>query len=339
MTKGFFALRRHLLRTTVALTAAVGLAGLADIAPAVAMDAQITVKGGQVRGAFNRTASAWAAYATQNVPGVKASAEASAGSLDNIRTVGGGKAELGLAFASDMYNAYRGQDAFKQAYKNMRAVTFLMGSVGHFVVPADSDIKALEDIKGKTISMGGPGSGSAKSLTALLQHMGLWGQFTPVYAGRKSPEQLKAGKVAAYNWHPGLGNAMIRDTASSMKIRFINMDAPAKASGFYDKFPYFGPTVIPAGTYPGVDVDTPTFGTGTVMISHAGVSEDVIYKITKGVFSDAGKKFLVSSAGKVANQMTLENAFRTVSIPLHPGAAKFFAEAGVSIPAELKPGS
>ena len=152
---------------------------------------------------------------------------------------------MGLVFASDLFDGFRGLGAFKSKQSNVRALTHLFGSVGHFVVPASSNIKTLEDIKGKTISMGGPGSGSAKNLTKLLKQAGLWGTFKDVYAGRKSPDQLKNGKIDAYNWHPGLGNAMIRDTATSMKIRFIDLDETARKSGFYEKFPYFSTTVIP----------------------------------------------------------------------------------------------
>lgn len=186
-----------LLRSAIIAVAVASTTALVSV-DAVAQT-RITIKGGQVNGAFNRTASAWAAYVSKNVAGVSATAEASAGSLDNTRTVNSGEAEMGIAFASELYQGYRGVGSFKKKQANIRGITFLFGSVGHFVVPADSDIKKLEDIAGKTISMGGPGSGSAKSLTALLKHAGLWGKFKPVYAGKKSPAQLKNGKVAAYN--------------------------------------------------------------------------------------------------------------------------------------------
>ena len=325
-------------RTLCALASAAMLSAMAVASiPAVAADAGVTIRGGQVRGAFNRTAGAWAVYLTQNVPGLKASAEASAGSRDNIRAVNFGVAEMGMVFASDLFKAYNAQGSFKKPHKNVRALTFLFASVGHFVVPADSDIKTLEDIEGKTISMGGPGSGSAKNLTALLEHIGLWGKFKAVYAGKKSPEALKNGKIHAYNWHPGLGNAMIRDTAASMKIRFIDMNAPARKSGFYEKFPYFGPTEIPAGVYPDVDVDTATFGTGSLMIANKDMPADLVYAVLNAVYSDGGKDYLEKSAGKIARQMTTVNGLRAITVPLHPGAARFWKERGKSIPSKLMP--
>jgi TRAP transporter TAXI family solute receptor len=298
---------------------------------------RITMKGGQIRGAYNRWTSAYAVYLTKELPGIQVSSESSTGSSENVRSVNSGAVELALTFSSDSYLGWRGQAHFKKPQKNLRTMTYLFGSVGHLLVPANSSIKKIEDLKGKTISMGGPGSGSAKNLTALLKHLGMWGSFKPVYLGRKSPEAMRNGKIAGYNWHPGLGNAMIRDTATMMKIRFINMDAPAKKSGFYKKYPYFGPTVIPAGVYPNVKVDTPTFGTGSVMIANSKVSADLIYKIMKSIYSEKGRKYIVSAAGKVAKEMSVKNGLKLINAPLHPGAVRFWKEAGKKIPKDLMP--
>ena len=328
-------IKRNQKSLVAVIAVAASTAFMSFTTPVFAQDF-IAIKGGQVNGAFNRTASAWAALASENMEGVRASAEATAGSLDNLRSLSSGDAEFGVAFASDVYSAYRGDEPFTDPLDNLRAVTFLFGSVGHLVVPADSDIKTLEDIKGKTISMGGPGSGSAKSLTALLEHAGLWGTFDAVYAGRKSPDELKNGKIDAYNWHPGLGNAMIRDTAASMDIRFIDMNAVAESSGFYEAFPYYGPAIIPAGLYPNVDTDTSTFGTGTLMMSHSEVDAELVYNMLTTVYSDSGKEFLLSSAGGSSKEMTFENALQSVTLPLHEGAIRFFEEEGVKIPEELK---
>lgn len=293
-----------------------------------AADTQLTIKGGQISGAFNRVASGWAAFITKDVAGVKASAESSAGSLDNTRTVNAGKADMGIVFASDLYQGYRGQGSFKKANDNVRYVTFLFGSVGHFVVPADSTIKKLADIKGKTISMGGPGSGSAKNLTKLLEHVGLWGSFKDVYLGKKSSAALVDGKVAAYNWHPGIGSGFIKKTANSIKIRFVDLDAPAKATGFYKKFPYFAPTTIPKSAYPNVDSDTMTIGTGTLMIANKNVPADVVYNVLKNIYAAKGKEFLKAAIGGRANQMTIANGLKNLVAPLHPGAEKFWKEMG-----------
>ncbi len=293
-----------------------------------AADMRLTINGGQTKGAFNRVASGWAAYITKNIGGVNASSRASAGSLDNTRQVDAGKADLGLVFASDLHDGVKGIGSFKKAASNVRYVTFLFGSVGHFVVPADSSIKKLADIKGKIISMGGPGSGSAKNLAKLLKHVGLWGSFKDVYAGKKSSDQLVNGKVDAYNWHPGIGSGFIRGTANKIKIRFVDLNAPAKASGFYKKYPYFEPTPIPASVYPNVDHDTMTIGTGTLMIANKNVSAEVVYRTLTGVYSAEGIKYLTAAFGGRAKQMTVANGNKNLVAPLHPGAAKFWKEKG-----------
>lgn len=295
---------------------------------AIAQDVRLTINGGQTKGAFNRVASGLAAYATKNVNGVNASSKASAGSLDNTRQVDARKTDMGLVFASDLYDGVKGIGSFKKAAANVRYVTFLFGSVGHFVVPDNSPIKQLSDIKDKTISLGGPGSGSAKNLTKLLKHVKLWGTFKDVYAGKKSSDQLVNGKVAAYNWHPGIGSGFIRGTASKIKIRFIDLDAPAKASGFYKEFPYFEPVKIPKTVYPNVDKDTMTIGTGTLLIAHKDVSADVVYRFLKGIYSADGAKYLTAAYGGRAKQMTVANGNKNLVAPLHPGAEKFWKEMG-----------
>lgn len=318
--------KRDVLLSGAAVMA--GLSVLLHAAPTAAADVRLTINGGQTKGAFNRVASGLAAFATKSVDGVNASSKASAGSLDNTRQVDAGKSDMGLVFASDLHDGVKGIGSFKKAASNVRYVTFLFGSVGHFVVPADGPIKTLDDIKGKTISMGGPGSGSAKNLTKLLKHVGLWGTFKDVYAGKKSSDQLVNGKVAAYNWHPGIGSAFIRGTANKIKIRFIDLDAPAKATGFYKKYPYFEPVKIPKTVYPNVDKDTMTIGTGTLLIANANVSEDVVYNFLKGIYSADGTKYLTAAYGGRAKQMTIANGNKNLVAPMHPGAAKFWKEIG-----------
>ena len=321
----------------VGMIAAVFLV-LGGFSPGTASAAKsITMKGGQIRGAYIRWTSASAVFLTKELDGIQVSSETSNGAAENVRAVNSGAVELALTFSSETFLGYRGKAHYKKPQKNLRTMTYLFGSVGHLLVPASSSVKTVYDLKGKTLSMGGPGSGSAKNLTNLLKHLKIWGSFKAVYLGRKSPEAMRNGKIIGYNWHPGLGKAMIRDTATMMKIRLINMDAPARKSGFYKKFPYYGPTMIPAGIYPNVNVDTPTFGTGTVMIANSNVSAGLVYKIMKAIYSAKGRKYILSAAGKVAKELSIKNGLKLINSPLHPGAVRFWKENGKKIPADLLP--
>lgn len=318
-------------RGTVTIALLAGSAWGIDLSPANAEDIRIVINGGQTKGAFNRVATGWAAMITKQVEGINASPKATAGSNANIREVQAGKSQMALVFASDLHDAIKGIGIYKKPTNNVRYLTFVQGSVGHFVVPAKSSIKRLADIKGKTISMGGPGSGSAKNLTKLLNHLGLMGKFKDVYAGKKSSDQLINGKISAYNWHPGIGSGFIRGTANAIKIRLIDMNVEAEASGFYKKFPYFGPVKIPAGVYPGVDTDTMTFGTGALMVAHKDVPVDSVYKILKQAFSADGKKFLTAAIGGNVKQLTVANGNKNLVAPLHAGAVKFWKEMGKNV--------
>ncbi len=319
---------KSLMMGTLAAVVLSGGALISVPGSANAAETHITFSGGQTKGSFNRVVSGWAAMVTKQIPGLTASAKASAGSNANIRAVQAGKAEMALAFASDLHDGTKGIGVFKKPTDNVRYVSFVFGSVGHFVVKAGSPIKRLADIKGKTISMGGPGSGSAKNLTKMLKHIGLWKTFKDVYAGKKSSDQLVNGKVDAYNWHPGIGSGMIRGTANATKIRLIDMDVEAKASGFYKKYPYFQAVTIPPGVYPGVDAPVTTFGTGSLLVAHRNVSADTIYKILKTAYSPEGRKFLTAAIGGRVKQMTIANGNKNLVAKLHPGAAKFWKEMG-----------
>lgn len=327
---------RKLLHCAAFAAGAIALVSFAT-APDLRAEERLVIKGGQVGGAFNRWTSAWSVYLSKEIEGAKFSSESSTGSPENVRATGSGDVDFALVFASDLYNSYRGNEPFKKKITDLRSMGFVFASVGHFLVPASSEFKTLEDIKGKRVSLGGPGSGSAANITLLLKHAGLWDGFTPVYLGRKSPQAMQNGEIAAYNWHPGLGNAMIRDTATMMEVRFIDLDAVAKKSGFYEKYPYFGKMTIPAGLYSKVDADTSTFGTGSILITNTKVSDDMVYNFLKAVTSEAGRKELSGAVGKGAlSAMEKDTAFNFITVPLHPGAERFWTEQGATIPDNLK---
>lgn len=327
-------LGKRLVQATMFAAATVAFSATPE-SPAIGAEF-VAIKGGQVGGAYNRWTSAWSVYLSNAMDGYQFSSESSTGSGENVRTVSNGGAEMGMAFASDVYLGYRGEGDFTEPLENLRALSFMFASVGHLLVPVDSEITTIEDLRGERISFGGPGSGSAKNLTLLLEHLGIMSDVTAVYLGGKSPQAMRNGEIAGYNWHPGLGNAMIRDTATMMDIRFIDMDAPAKASGFYDAYPYFGTQVIPAGLYNNVDVDTNTFGTGTLFISSSDVSADLVYNVLKTLDSEEGRSEMATSVGQASiDGWTKDVAFDFVTIPLHEGAQRFWEEKGAMIPSEV----
>lgn len=297
---------------------------------------RITLLGGQVGGAWNPWASAMSVDFSKNIPGLNVSSEAGTGSPENVRRVHRGDVETGFGFSSDIYEAWKGAGIFKTPHTNLRAISKLFGVVTHLIVLAKSDIQKIEDIAGKTIAMGGPNSGSALTFERLTRQAGLWGKFKPVFlGGGKAASAIGDGHVAAFNWTPGLGDRTITQIAVTNPSRLIELHSAAEKSGFYKKYPYYSPRVIPAGVYKGIDQPVPTFQQTTVWTAGKGLSPDIVYQMVKRMYSAEAKVFLANAIGRVFQEMTAETAFNGVTIPLHPGAERFWKEKGVAIPKEI----
>jgi uncharacterized protein len=321
------------LRRVAGIAGATALLLMTTTSATLAQDHAV-IKGGQIGGGFNRWTSAWSIYLSKAIPNVKFSSESSTGSAENMRAVGSGEVDFALVFASDLYDGYRGNAPFKSALKDVRALTYVYATVDHFVVPANSGIKTFEDVKGKRVSFGGPGSGSAAMIGQLMQQVGIRNSVTAVYLGSKAPQALANGKIDAFNWSPGLGNATIRNTAAMLKIRFLNLDEPARKSGFYKKYPYYGKIIIPGGLYSGVDKDTPTFGTGSILVANKKVSDDLVYKVLKAIYSDAVRNEMAGAVGAASiKAMNKDAALNYITVPLHPAAEKYWKEQGKAMPA------
>ena len=298
---------------------------------------RISFMGGQVGGAYNFWTTLIAPVLSESLPDAEVSPEASTGSPENVRRVNAGEAELGLAFAVDLYNAWHGNAPFRGSLRSVRSLAYMFSNVAHIVVLADSDIARVEDLAGRRIAIGGPGSGSAVNGELFLRELGLWGRVRVVQLGGTSASQaLKDRQVDAYNWHSNLGNATFQDTAATHDIRLLDLDRPARQVGFYEKYPYFFSTVIPAGIYRSVDVPTPTFATGSYWIANANVSPDLVYRMLSVVFSDRVIQRIKESIGIAAADFGPGSALNGIPIPLHPGAIRFWEERGFTIPAALR---
>jgi TRAP transporter TAXI family solute receptor len=116
--------------------------------------------------------------------------------------------------------------------------------------------------------------------------------------------------------------------AQTNKIALLDLDADAKSSGFYEKYPYFGKLAVPAGTYRGVDTETPSFQDSALWVANAKVSDDVVYKLLSLIYTDEGLAHMKAQK-KTFKNMSLETGPSNIVTPFHPGAAKFWKEKGV----------
>ncbi len=261
------------------------------------------------------------------IEGSKTSVQATKASVENLNLLQAGRGELAFALGDSVADAWSGVEeaGFKAPLKKLRAIAGTYPNYIQIVANADSNIHTLADLKGKRISVGAPKSGTELNARAIFKAAGLsyedMGevQFLP-YA--ESVELIKNRQLDATLQSSGLGMAAIRDLASTMKISFVAIpaDVVAKIGNAA-----YQPATIPAKTYDGQDADVPTVAITNILVSHEGVSDDVAYQMTKLMFENLDK---LATAHSAAKDIKLETAAKNLPIPLHPGAERYYKEAG-----------
>jgi len=263
----------------------------------------------------------------KEIANVKASVQATKGSAENANLLQGGRGELGFALADAVADAWRGdaEAGFKAPLDKLRGVAAIYPNYIHLVASADAGIKTLADLKGKRISVGAPKSGTELNARAILKAAGYgYGDFAKVeyLPYGESVELIKNRQLDVTLLSSGLGVAAIRDLSTSLKVVFVPI--PAEVVAKVGNAAYQVGT-IPAGTYDGQSAAVPTVQIRNVLVTHADVPADTVYAMTKALFGNLDH---LRSAHSAARAISLETAAFGLPVPLHPGAARFYAEAG-----------
>lgn len=294
------------------------------------------IGGGPTGGTFNTFANAMAVYVPKNMDNIKLSAVGSGGSVENVKRVSSGESNFGLCYAVDSALGRGGElPKDNNKYDGTMALGFLYGAPAQLVVRADSDIKTAKDLIGKRVAVGNAGSGASASAERFFRHLEVWDNFKPQFLGYSAAASaFKDGKIDAFWVLVGFPNRSIIEASVQVDIRLIDVGADAVKYGFYDAYAYI-PVIIPAGTYGDDMPECSTFQDATFLCANNEVPADVVYNVMSTLWSKKGMAAMVS-AKKTFKTMTLENAFDGASIPLHPGAVKFWEENGKTVPANLK---
>lgn len=305
--------------------------------PATAADYSIKIGGGPTGGTFNTFTNAMAVYVPKVNPNIQASSVGSGGSVENLKRVHNGESDFGLCYAVDSDLGFKGQlpqDSNK--YDNIRSMGYLYGAPAQLVVRADAGYKSAMGLKGKRVALGNAGSGAAASAERFFRHIGLWDQFNPDFLGySQAASAFQDGKIDAFWVLVGYPNRSIIEAAVQVKIALVDVGVDAEKTGFYDAFAY-SPMTIPAGTYGKGMPETKSFQDACILTTNKDQPEELVYSIMKTLWSKEGMQAMVT-AKKSFNEMNLENGFMGASVPLHPGAAKFWKEMGKEIPEKLMP--
>jgi TRAP transporter TAXI family solute receptor len=267
------------------------------------------------------------------VLGLVAIAQATPGSIENLRMINNDQIESGFAQADLAAWAYYGTKMFAEAgpQRRLRAIASLFPEAAHLVVRADSPIHKLTDLKGKRVSLGEAGSGSAADAAVFLQTAGFKEKDLTRKFLRPGPaaEELKSGDIDAFFLVGGYPIPAIGTLAATIPIRLVGFEDPLLDRLKKDFTSYYR-TVIPGGTYPGIDDETKSVGFYALWLVKADIDPDLVYSITQSVWHE-GTRHLLDVLDPIGKQMTLEHALDGLSVPLHPGAAKFYQEQGLPV--------
>jgi len=253
------------------------------------------------------------------------------GSVSNINGMRSGDLDMGVAQSDWQYHGYNGTAPEKfpdGAYKELRAVFSVHPEPFTVVARADSGIKTFDDLKGKKVNVGNPGSGARATMEVVMEKMG-WtmGDFA-LASELKSAEQAAAlcdDKVDAIVFTVGHPSGTITEATTSCKSVLIDVDNAAVQKLAADN-DFYDMTSIKGGTYSGNDNDVTTFGVGATFVSSTAVSDDVVYEMVKAVFDNFKrfKKMHPAFAHLQEKDMIVKN----LSAPLHDGAVRYYKEKG-----------
>ncbi len=262
------------------------------------------------------------------IPDAKISVQATKASVENLNLLQAGRGELAFTLGDSLSDAWKGvEDAgFKAPLKKLRGVAGIYPNYIQVVASAESGIKTLADLKGKRISVGAPRSGTELNARAILKAAGMtYKDFAKVeyLPFGESVELMKNRQLDATLQSAGLGVASIRDLATSVNIVVVGIPADVvKKIGD----PAYQPAPIPANTYPGQTADVPTVAIKNFLVTHEGVPADTVYAMTKALFTHLDQ---LTAAHSAAKGISAVDAPKGSPVPLHPGAEKYYREAGL----------
>ncbi|HOX31734.1 MAG TPA: TAXI family TRAP transporter solute-binding subunit [Spirochaetales bacterium] len=273
---------------------------------------------------------------TKHVPGLAATGEATAASVENIRNLAAGKLAMGISQSEIAWLAYTGSGDFqKRKADSLRSVFSTIYSYVQIFAKADAPIASPKDFKGKAVGVGAAGSGGEMAARMILGYYGLdYKDIRPQFISEtEAVSALKDGRIAAFICTHPLKSAALMDLTNSTAVKMI----PIAEQGFYGKFPFYTRYTIPAGTYKGVDypVDVPISRVIMLTTKDGMLGEDEVYSIVKAVWENREEWSGVHAS--VKSQVTFETALQELSVPLHPGAIKYYLERGVAIDKALYP--
>lgn len=263
----------------------------------------------------------------QGIEGSRTQVQATKASVENLNLLQAGRGEIAFTLGDSLKEGWEGntEAGFPGPLDKLRGIAAIYPNYVQIVASKESGVTTLEELKGRSLSVGAPASGTELNARAIFEAAGLgYGdlgklEYLPF---AESVELIKNRQLDATLQSAGLGVASIRDLATSLPINVVAVSAEIVESMGAP----FIPATIPAGTYDGQGEDVATAAVGNFLVSHEGVSEETAYQMTKLLFENLDKMVASHSA---AAAIDVQNALDGMPVPLHPGAERYYREVGL----------
>lgn len=271
-----------------------------------------------------------------HVDGASATAEVTGASVENMALIAREETDLAIGLADTVAGAVSGEiDPFTDRPVAAQALASIYPNAVHIVTLADSDIAQLSDLAGKRVSVGAPGSGTEVNARAILEANGI--SYDDIEEQRlnfnETADALRDGDIEAGFWSVGPPTSSIVNLATTRDISFVPLSEEEIAAA-QEREPVFAPYEIRAGVYEGVDEAVQTISIPNVLVVNATMEEEMAYQITRAIFENTDELIAVHPA---AEDTTVEFSTGATPIPFHPGALRYYEEAGAEISEAQRP--
>ncbi|PSU50197.1 C4-dicarboxylate ABC transporter substrate-binding protein [Photobacterium frigidiphilum] len=293
----------------------------------------ITIGTGGVTGVYYPTGGAICRLVNKDrkTHGIRCSVESTGGSIYNINTIRAGELDLAIAQSDWQHHAYNGTSLFEEKgpFKSLRSVFSLHAEPFTVVARADSGIKTFDDLKGKRVNIGNPGSGQRGTMEVLMKAKGWTMKDFKLVSELKASEQSKAlcdNKIDAMIYTVGHPSGAIKEATTSCSSVIVEVSGPV-IDKLVDENAFYRIVSIPGGMYMGSENSVKTFGVGATFVSSTQVDNNVIYAVTQSVFDNFNefKRLHPAFSGLKKEEMIKDG----LSAPLHDGAKKYYIEVGL----------
>ncbi len=324
-------MKRHAFSAAALSSAILGAAMFTS--PAMAQDEEqfITIGTGGQTGVYYVVGQSVCRFVNRNSEetGIRCNAPSTGGSVANVNGIRSGELTMGVAQSDVQYQAYNGTGNFEgEAYEDLRAVFKVHGEPLTILARADADIGSLDDLAGKRVNIGNPGSGQRNTMEVVMDAKG-WTEDTFSLASQLDAAEMASAlsdnNIDAMAYVVGHPNGSIQEATTTVDAKLVPLNDDA-IKGLVEEYPYYSMSTIPGGLYKGNPDDVETFGVAATFVTSAEADDELVYQTVKAVFDNFDRfKRLHPAFENLDPQDMVSNG---LSAPLHEGAARYYREQG-----------